>query len=79
MNLNPPPAIEHRCLPRHFAIKALSEHLGVPQSTLRLHLTTGKLKGRKIGRRWMVAEDDVIDWLDREGRINLQSKRVEAK
>jgi len=47
-----------------FAVKELSETLGIQELTIRTLLRNGKLKGRKIARRWMVTEDSLREYFN---------------
>jgi len=42
-----------------FTVDDLSMALGVPVSTVRTLLRSGKLHGRKIAKRWYVTEDNL--------------------
>lgn len=35
----------------------------VPARTVRRHLATGRLKGRKLGRDWIIQETDAGKWI----------------
>ncbi len=42
-----------------YTVEDLSKVLGVQISTIRALLRSGKLKGRKIAKRWYVTEDNI--------------------
>jgi len=46
-----------------FDLDELTKKLKVSERTLRNYLTTGELKGRKVGRRWYVTEQALKNFL----------------
>lgn len=42
-----------------FTVEELAELLGVQERTIREYLRDGRLKGRKVGRRWYVPEESL--------------------
>jgi len=40
-----------------YDVPQLAEMLRVSEGTVRMYLTKGTLKGRKVGKRWLVSED----------------------
>jgi excisionase family DNA binding protein len=49
-----------------------SEMLKVSEKAVRSHLITGRLKGRKVGERWLVHEDAVREFLMNTERISIE-------
>lgn len=47
-----------------YTLKELTELLSLSTVTLRLYLKNGKLKGQKIGRRWLVSKDNLVSFLE---------------
>lgn len=47
-----------------YSIDDLHELLGVSKVTLRMYLREGKLRGRKLGVKWFVAEAALRDYFD---------------
>lgn len=47
-----------------YKIKDLEELFGVCEKTLLNYLKTGKLRGRKIGREWVVTESNLVAFLN---------------
>ncbi len=47
-----------------FTVEELSEKLGVQERTIREYLKSGKLKGRKMARRWYVSEESLRDYFE---------------
>ncbi len=46
-----------------YDVPQLSEMLNVSQKAVRSYLISGRLKGRKVGKRWLVHEDAVREFL----------------
>jgi excisionase family DNA binding protein len=46
-----------------YDVPQLSEMLKVSEKAVRSYLITGRLKGRKVGKRWLVHEDAVREFL----------------
>ena len=53
----------------------LAEHLGVDKSTIYRYLQDGTLPGLQLGRKWLVSEQQVIDFLDREAKHQTETRR----
>ena len=53
-------------LPEIMTVKQLADFLQVTELTIRRALTSGKLKGFKIGRDWRIEKEAVIEWLKEE-------------
>lgn len=47
-----------------YDIEELSESLGINVQTVRKMLAEGKLKGRKLARKWYVTEDNLKAYFD---------------
>lgn len=45
-----------------YTVEELSELLEVQETTIRKYLREGKLRGRKMARRWYVSEDSLADY-----------------
>jgi hypothetical protein len=52
-----------------YDVPQLSEMLDVLEKAVRAYLITGQLKGRKVGKRWLVHEDAVREFLMNIERI----------
>jgi excisionase family DNA binding protein len=46
-----------------YDVPELSEMLKVSEKAVRSYLITGRLEGRKVGKRWLVHEDAVREFL----------------
>jgi len=46
-----------------YDVPQLSEMLKVSKKAVRSYLISGRLKGRKVGKRWLVHEDAVREFL----------------
>ncbi len=51
---------------RLYKVEEVAEYLHVTLRTLRAWLKTGKLKGRKVGKQWLVKESNVEAFLDEQ-------------
>lgn len=47
-----------------YTVEELSETLEIQERTLREYLREGRLKGRKLARRWYVSEDNIRDYFN---------------
>lgn len=45
-----------------YSVEDLSELLAIQETTLRKYLREGKLKGRKMAKRWYVSEESLADY-----------------
>ncbi len=45
-----------------FTVEELSELLEVQETTIRKYLRDGRLRGRKLARRWYVSEDSLAEY-----------------
>lgn len=46
------------------SVEEAARRAGVGRTTIFMELRNGRLKGRKIGRRTVIAVDDLSAWLD---------------
>lgn len=60
---------------RLYSLAELEKKLSVNKVTLRGYIKTGKLKGAKMGVRWMVSEDSLREYFS-NGRV---VKKASAK
>jgi len=49
-----------------FTVEELSRLLNIQERTIRKLLKAGKLKGRKLARRWYVSEDHLRDYFNQQ-------------
>ena len=54
---------ERRAQQRAFSINEFSQVYGIGRSKIYNELHSGRLRGRKIGKRTVIAEVDAEDWL----------------
>lgn len=47
-----------------YTVEELSETLEIQERTLREYLREGRLKGRKLARRWYVSEDNIREYFN---------------
>ncbi len=47
---------------RLYSVDELSELLSIQETTIRKYLRDGKLKGRKLAKRWYVSEESLADY-----------------
>ncbi len=59
-----------------FSVKELSNILGVTELTIRSYITSGKLKGRKFGTRYLVSEENLREYFKETGKAELDKKKV---
>lgn len=45
-----------------YGVDELSELLDIQETTIRKYLRDGKLKGKKLARRWYVSEESLQDY-----------------
>lgn len=60
-----------------YDVEELSKLLGVQEKTIRAILRDGKLKGRKLARRWYVTEDSLREYFQ-ESDAKQKIEPVEA-
>mgnify|MGYP001357042417 FL=1 len=51
-----------------FDVRELSKKFGLHPVSVRQLFSTGKLKGRKIGKRWYLTEDALREYFDEAGK-----------
>jgi hypothetical protein len=56
---------QRRARPRAFSIQEFSKVYGPGRTRVYEELKSGRLHGRKVGRRTIITEDDAEDWLRR--------------
>ena len=49
--------------PEVLTVEQVAEYLQMPVQTVRQHLRTGELPGRKIGKTWRVLRSELDAWL----------------
>jgi excisionase family DNA binding protein len=54
---------ERRARQRALSIALFCERYGVGRTTAYQEIKSGRLRGRKIGRRTIITEDDAEEWL----------------
>lgn len=63
-----------------FDVRELSKKFGITPVTVRILFRTGKLQGRKIGKRWYLTEESLRDYFEREPRASREAgKPAEVK
>ena len=60
-----------------YDVEELSKLLGVQEKTIRAILRDGKLKGRKLARRWYVTEESLREYFQ-ESDAKPKTELVEA-
>jgi len=50
-----------------YNVEALAEMLFIPVETVRLYIRRGRIKGLKIGKRWLVSMESLDKFLSGEG------------
>lgn len=58
--------IKRKPKPFIFRVKELRKILGLSEDTVRRYLREGVIIGRKIGQRWYIVEDNIIDFLEKD-------------
>jgi excisionase family DNA binding protein len=56
---------QRRAPQRGFSIQEFSQVYGLGRTKVYEELKSGRMRGRKIGRRTIITEDDAEDWLRR--------------
>jgi excisionase family DNA binding protein len=59
-----------------YAVEELAEMLDVGLPTIRRYLREGKLKGKKLAKRWYVSEENLKDYFQPEEVSELQSEEA---
>lgn len=58
--------IKRKPKPFIFRVKELRKTLGLSENTIRKYLRQGVIIGRKVGKRWYIIEDNLIDFLEKD-------------
>lgn len=53
---------------QYYTLKDLEPIIGVKAKTMWTYIKDGRMKARKIGRRWVVSEHDLKNFMDRGTR-----------
>ena len=59
-----------------YDVEELSEMLDVGLPTIRRYLREGKLKGKKLAKRWYVSEENLKDYFQPEEVSELQPEEA---
>ena len=59
------PSAARLAAPRLLTIRAVAEHLGVSDKTVRRHIAAGELSAHRLGRLLHVSQDDLLLFLAR--------------
>ena len=59
-----------------YDVEELAEMLDVGLPTIRRYLREGKLKGKKLAKRWYVSEENLKDYFQPEEVSELQSEEA---
>ncbi len=62
---------------RLYSLKELSKRLDVNIVTLRTYIRTGRLKGAKMGVQWMVSEDNLREYFNKDS--SLWKKKIKSR
>ncbi len=65
-----------------YTVKDIEELLGVGNSTVRRYISQGRLKGRKMARRWYIPAENLLDYFrqsDQEPPTQLLDKLKELE
>lgn len=57
-----------------FTVEELSELLEVQETTIRKYLRDGRLRGRKLARRWYVSEDSLAEYFSKSEPVKEPEK-----
>lgn len=57
-----------------YSVEELSERLGVQQRTIRAYLATGRLKGRKLARKWYVSARALEEYFSQPEPLDDEEK-----
>lgn len=60
---------------RLYTVEELSELLDIQETTIRKYLRDGKLKGRKMARRWLVSEESLAAYF-REQETEIEPEEA---
>ena len=59
-----------------YEVEELAEMLNVGEPTIRRYLREGKLKGKKLAKRWYVSEEALKDYFQPEEVSELQPEEA---
>ena len=59
-----------------YDVEEVAEMLDVGSPTIRRYLREGKLKGKKLAKRWYVSEENLKDYFQPEEVSELQSEEA---
>lgn len=59
-----------------YDVEEVAEMLSVGEPTIRRYLRQGKLKGKKLAKRWYVSEDNLKDYFQPEEVSELQPEEA---
>ena len=59
-----------------YEVEELAEMLNVGEPTIRRYLREGRLKGKKLAKRWYVSEENLKDYFQPEEVSELQSEEA---
>ena len=59
-----------------YDVEEVAEILSVGEPTIRRYLRQGKLKGKKLAKRWYVSEENLKDYFQPEEVSELQSEEA---
>jgi len=61
-----------------YDVDELSDVLGVQERTVRAYIKDGKLKGRKLAKRWYVTADSLRDYFEQPEQSKALGQAQEA-
>jgi len=56
----------------------VAEQLGIDKNTLYRHLHDGTIPALQLGRKWLISESRLVEWLDSESQNQTQARRDAA-
>lgn len=56
-----PPSVDRPILPELFTVKDTAEYLHLHPDTVIKFLRAGRIRGAKVGHRWLVRSDDLAE------------------
>ena len=59
-----------------YDVEEVAEMLDVGEPTIRRYLRQGKLRGKKLAKRWYVSEENLKDYFQPEEVSELQSEEA---
>lgn len=59
-----------------YAVEEVAEMLNVGEPTIRRYLREGRLKGKKLAKRWYVSEEAIKDYFQPEEVSELQPEEA---